>query len=132
MNNVLVVEDNESNVQGAIMAITEIGKWCLIARNMKEAEKFLTGEYSSVEWECVITDMNFPGGSGIEVGEICKNKGIPFVFVTAVGEVKEGIHIHSEAVKILNADEECIQMFPEWMKTKEIWKKAYDYAVGNR
>lgn len=129
--NILVVEDEESN---AINAMAEFIKqdWPIIAKNMSEAKNFLVGQFNSVKWECALIDMNFPGGTGKEIGEICKQKRIPFVYVTGVGRVVNGHHINNSAIEILNSEMAIIERIEGWFKTKEIWRKAYNYAISGR
>ena len=69
-----------------------------------------------------LVDVNIIGGSGRDLANVLKEKGIPFVFVTASGE---GVEIQSENETLAK-----IGKSPD--KDPEVWRAAYGLLTGEK
>lgn len=84
MSTILLLEDDESLIDGLGYALTKNGFSLEIARTVKEAKKRLEGR----EPDLFLLDVTLPDGSGFEVCEEIRKKGstVPVIFLTAADE----------------------------------------------
>jgi len=98
---VAVVDDDDSVRNAVHGALRSIG---LDARSFASAEEFLASGAQD-ETACVITDLQMPGMSGLELqAELARSKRrIPIIFITAFGEPEMRAQaMHAGAVEFLD------------------------------
>lgn len=84
MSTILLLEDDESLIDGLEYALTKNGFSVEVVRTVNEAKKKLEGR----EPDLFLLDVTLPDGSGFEVCEEIRKKGstVPVIFLTAADE----------------------------------------------
>ena len=84
MSTILLLEDDESLIDGLEYALIKNGFSVEVAKTVKEAKKRLEGK----EPDLFLLDVMLPDGSGFEVCEEIRKKGstVPVIFLTAADE----------------------------------------------
>ena len=84
MSTILLLEDDESLIDGLEYALIKNGFSVEVARTVKEAKKRLERK----EPDLFLLDVTLPDGSGLEVCEEIRKKGsiVPVIFLTAADE----------------------------------------------
>lgn len=87
MTNILIVEDDESIADLIYVSLSDEGYHCICAFDgEKGADCFEKGDF-----DLVLLDIMLPKIDGYELLEYIKPTGIPVIFLTAKGEVKDRI-----------------------------------------
>lgn len=84
MSTILLLEDDESLIDGLVYALTKNSFCVEVVRTVKEAKKRLERK----EPDLFLLDVTLPDGSGFEVCEEIRKKGsiVPVIFLTAADE----------------------------------------------
>ena len=117
---ILIIEDDLANMIGALSAFNEDKdvEDCLAVGNYQEA----LVKIEEFKPTLALVDVNIIGGSGRDLANILKEKGIPFVFVTASGN---GVEIQSEGGTLAKIGESSD-------KGPEVWRAAYGFLTGEK
>ena len=85
MNRILLLEDDESLIDGLEYALRRNGFTLDIARTIREAFQYLS---SAKPYDLLLLDVTLPDGSGFAVCEQVRRKGntVPIIFLTASDE----------------------------------------------
>lgn len=83
MNNILLIEDDQSLVNGLTFALKKQGFKLEVARTLKEAENLWTdGKY-----DLLVLDVALPDGTGFEFcKKVRRTSKVPIIFLTAADE----------------------------------------------
>ena len=81
--NILVVEDSAALNKLYCSQLDLLGVESVVSfKNITEAKTAI----EHIPFDGAFLDLVLPDGSGIEVGKLCQNKGIPVVFITGMAD----------------------------------------------
>ena len=103
---ILIVEDEKSISDFIMMNLTRVGYTCDWASDGKQGADFV----ESKDYDLVLLDIMLPEINGYELVEYIEPMGIPVIFITAKGSVKDrvkGLHMGADdyLVKPFSIDE---------------------------
>ncbi len=87
MTNILIVEDEKAILDLIKMNLERVGYHCVCASNGEEGADLL----SENDYDLVLLDIMLPYVNGYELLEYIEPLGIPVIFVTAKGSIKERV-----------------------------------------
>lgn len=87
MTNILIVEDEKAILDLIKMNLERVGYYCVCASNGEEGADLL----SENDYDLVLLDIMLPYVNGYELLEYIEPLGIPVIFVTAKGSIKERV-----------------------------------------
>lgn len=121
---ILIVEDRLINQIGAFKAFREVAE--------ARAEAVVNEAIEAIDMfkpTVALVDMHIIGGLGTQIGKVLREKGIPYVYVTGIGDTSHNI---LEAIEIQKEDEDgnmvTLARFDKTEKDAEIWEVAYKLA----
>ena len=118
--NILLVEDNESIINGLVYAFNK-NNYSIIARTtVKDTKEYLLDNQP----ELIILDVSLPDGNGFDLYEnIIKDKNIPVIFLTARDD-------ENDVIKGLNLGAEDYMTKP--FSTKELLVRVNKIILRNK
>lgn len=118
--NILLVEDNESIINGLVYAFNK-NNYSIIARTtVKDTKEYLLDNQP----ELIILDVSLPDGNGFDLYEnIIKDKNIPVIFLTARDD-------ENDVIKGLNLGAEDYMIKP--FSTKELLVRVNKIILRNK
>lgn len=118
---ILIVEDDFPNMIGALQAFQgdKNIEDCIAVKSYEEA----VSKIDEFKPSAALLDVNIIGGSGKEVAKILKEKGIPYVFVTASG---------NNQIEIQSDEETLMKLEKNMGKDVETWQVAYELLKKRR
>ena len=83
MNNILLIEDDLSLVNGLTFALKKQGFELVVARTLKEAENL----WADGKYDLLVLDVSLPDGTGFEFcKKVRQTSKVPIIFLTAADE----------------------------------------------
>ena len=83
MNNILLIEDDLSLVNGLTFALKKQGFELVVARTLKEAENL----WADRKYDLLVLDVSLPDGTGFEFcKKVRQTSKVPIIFLTAADE----------------------------------------------
>lgn len=83
MNNILLIEDDLSLVNGLTFALKKQGFELVVARTLKEAENL----WAEGKYDLLVLDVSLPDGTGFEFcKKVRQTSKVPIIFLTAADE----------------------------------------------
>ncbi len=94
MEHILIIDDNKGTIDALTQIVTEAGLKALTAANAEDGYRL----YRKNPADLIITDMNLPGESGIDLLRRIREEddSVPVIVITAFGTVESAV----EAVKL--------------------------------
>lgn len=87
MTHVLIVEDEHLIARLIEMSLTRAGYACTVAENGRRAADLIEGR----DYDLALLDIMLPGVDGYELLDYLRPQGVPVIFITAKGTVKDRV-----------------------------------------
>ncbi|WP_455502180.1 response regulator transcription factor [Gemmiger sp.] len=87
MNNILIAEDEHLIARLIEMTLTRAGYTCTVAEDGRTAADLIEKN----DFDLALLDIMLPGADGYELLDCLKPQGVPVIFITAKGAVKDRV-----------------------------------------